>query len=211
MLSLEQINENRVKAGLRPILKKISLKKSRRKKSRKRLVNGDVLPDGSVFVAKDTTPYLKENPRPRKGGKRLGGAKKRHRAVLLAYLSNADNPIITSRKDYLKILGLSVGSPGYINHIFPRDELSDIETEGLARRRRAYSPRLAMVDDGLLAKAAEGNAAEAKLVYQRFEGWSDKNQDDSNARPMVVIQIRNNEPKHITGEVIEQLEEARTA
>jgi hypothetical protein len=181
------------------------------KKDRNRLVNGDVLPDGSVFVAKDTTPYLKENPRPRKGGKKLGGAKKRHRAVLLAYLSNADNPIIRRRQDYLKLLGLSAGSPGYINHIFPGDELSDIETEGLARRRRAYSPRLAMVDDGLLAKAAEGNAAEAKLVYQRFEGWSDKNQDDSNARPMVVIQIRNNEPKHITGEVIEQLEEARTA
>jgi hypothetical protein len=181
------------------------------KKDRNRLVNGDVLPDGSVFVAKDTTQYLKENPKPRKGGKKLGGAKKRHRAVLLAYLSNADNPIIRSRKDYLKILGLSDSSPGYINHIFPGDELSDIETEGLARRRRAYSPRLAMVDDGLLAKAADGNAAEAKLVYQRFEGWSDKNQDDSNARPMVVIQIRNNEPKHITGEVIEQLEEARTA
>lgn len=181
------------------------------KKDRNRLVNGDVLPDGSVFVAKDTTQYLKENPRPRKGGIKIGGAKKRHRAVLLAYLSNADNPIIRRRQDYLKLLGLSAGSPGYINHIFTRDELSDIEAEGLASRRRAYSPRLAMVDDGLLAKAADGNAAEAKLVYQRFEGWSDKNQDDSNARPMVVIQIRNNEPKHITGEVIEQLEEARTA
>jgi len=144
------------------------------KKERNRLVNGDILPDGSVFMAKNPAQALKKNPRPRKGGQHAGGAKQRHTKVLLAYLSNADNPIIRRRQDYLKILGLSSGSPGYINNIFTRDELSEIEATGLANRRKAYAPRLAMIDDGLLTKASEGHAAEVKLAYQRFEGWSEK-------------------------------------
>lgn len=165
-------------------------------KDRKRLVNGDILPDGSVFLAKNLAQALKENPRPRKrNGIKIGAAKKRHRKVLLAYLSNADNPIIRRRLDYLTILGLSIDSPGYLSRIFTRDELSEIEAEGLANRRKAYAPRLAMVDDGLFEKASLGGAPEVKLVYQRFEDWKEKTEISHNLPITVIVKRFGGDPQ----------------
>jgi len=47
----------------------------------------------------------------------------------------------------------------------------------------------------LLKAAKEGNPAAAKLVYQRFEGWSEKTRVESNeTKPMVVIQPLTNFP-----------------
>lgn len=58
-------------------------------------------------------------------------------------------------------------------------------------RRRKYSSHLAEVDLALLKAAKEGNPAAAKLVYQRFEGWSEKTRVESNeTKPLVVIRDR---------------------
>lgn len=57
---------------------------------------------------------------------------------------------------------------------FTSQELSDIEAEALEARRACYAAAMARVDDGLLKRAARGDAKAAKLCYQRFEGWSER-------------------------------------
>jgi len=91
---------------------------------------------------------------------------------LLDYLGNSDNKPIKDRKEYLKILKIRTLAQFF--KIFSFEELNKIEADGLALRRMRYSNRLALVDDSLLEKAAEGKAPEAKLAYQRFEGWTEK-------------------------------------
>jgi hypothetical protein len=118
---------------------------------------------------------------------------------LLDYLGNSENKPVKSRTEYQQIL--KIKSPNYLLRIFSDDELSDIEKKGLELRRLQYSNKLALVDDSLLEKAAEGKAPEAKLAYQRFEGWSEKVIDNGDARPLVVIQIRN-QPQMPNAEVI---------
>jgi len=92
--------------------------------------------------------------------------------VLIEYLSNPDNKPVSRKKLSTDVLGFSEGTVLY--QIFSPDELKDIEFEALELRRKCYAAQLAKVDTGLLAKAATGDPAAAKLAYQRFEGWSEK-------------------------------------
>ena len=101
-------------------------------------------------------------------------SKRRERAKdkLLDYLSNPDNKPVESRKEYLKIINIK--SAVTFLKMFSSEELTKLEAKALELRRLQYSNRMALIDDGLLEKAAEGKAPEAKLAYQRFEGWTEK-------------------------------------
>jgi len=59
-------------------------------------------------------------------------------------------------------------------HHFTPAELSEIEKEGLDARRTKYASLIAHVDQGLLKRAKEGDPQAAKLIYQRFEDWTEK-------------------------------------
>ena len=112
-------------------------------------------------------------------------AKERHRCKLLEYLGNPENPFpnrLQMGKDVLKFK-----NPAQLYVAFNLEELSEIEKEGLELRRQKYASQLAKVDKGLLEKAAAGDAAAAKLVYQRFEQWSEK--IDLNHKGAVAMQL----------------------
>ena len=99
----------------------------------------------------------------------------RHKATLIEYLSNPDNKPVNRKKLSIEVLGFADGTVLY--QVFTPDEIRDIECEALDLRRKCYAARLMAVDDGLLKRAAsaEGTAADAKLAFQRYEGWSEKN------------------------------------
>jgi len=100
--------------------------------------------------------------------------KKAHRLTLLEYLSNPDNKFLNRFHLSIEALGFSQGSVIY--QVFTPDELTEIENEALDARRKRYAAKLARVDEAVLRRAAsdEGTAADAKLAFQRFEGWSEK-------------------------------------
>lgn len=99
-------------------------------------------------------------------------AKDRHRITLLEYLGNPENGFPSRLELSVQVLGFK--SQQHIYKVFTPEELSEIEREALDIRRTKYASRIAMVDQGLIVKAASGDAQAAKLVYQRFEGWSEK-------------------------------------
>jgi len=72
---------------------------------------------------------------------------------------------------YTRADGRTVRATSRIYRYFSPEELSEIEAQALAIRRRKYSLMLAKVDDGVLKRGAEGDPQAAKLAYQRFEGW----------------------------------------
>lgn len=120
--------------------------------------------------------------------KRLS-AKERNTHRMLQYLSDPNNQFITRIQMVTQVLGYKNASAIYNN--FTPDELHEIEREALDIRRRKYASHLAEVDMALLKAAKEGNPAAAKLVYQRFEGWSEKTRVESNeTKPLVVIRDR---------------------
>lgn len=112
-------------------------------------------------------------------------AKERNRIKLLEFLGNPSN-------DFLKPSELSVKALGYKDHsgifkCFTREELSEIFAEALEMRRKRYARELAKVDSALLKKAQGGETSAAKLVYQKFEGWSEKT--DLNVKSNIGLQI----------------------
>lgn len=129
-------------------------------KSGPRIRNGALGPSNQIFVAKDTRKHAP------------WGIKKKHRAALLAYLSNPDNEW-PKRNKYVSLLGMKSNS-GYIYNIFSADELSKLEAEALEKKRTQYAIRTARIDDAFFEKAKEGGAAEVKLWYKRFDGWEEK-------------------------------------
>ena len=100
--------------------------------------------------------------------------KDQYKQKIVEYLANPDNPPITRTRLAIEVLGFADESPLYYK--FKPAELSAIEREALALRRSCYANELAKVDKSLLKRAAskKGTAADAKLAYQRFEGWSEK-------------------------------------
>ena len=98
--------------------------------------------------------------------------KARHRATILEYLSNPDNETVNRTSLSVDVLGFADASVLY--QVFSPEEIRDIEHEGLKLRRKCYASKLAKVDDGLLKKATEGDPAAAKLVFQKYEQWSEK-------------------------------------
>ena len=101
-------------------------------------------------------------------------AKERHKNNLLKYLANPDNEFLNRCRWGSGILGISTAT--LYEHFTPA-EMAEIEDEALIRRRKRYSSNLARVDRALLSRAIEGDAVAARLVYQRFEGWSVKRQE----------------------------------
>jgi hypothetical protein len=100
----------------------------------------------------------------------MATAKERHKANLLKYLSDPDNTF-PKRDEMAHAIGVALRT---LHHNFTPDELRSIEAEALENRRKLYAPQLAKVDIGLLEQAAAGDARAAKLAYQRFEGWTEK-------------------------------------
>jgi len=100
--------------------------------------------------------------------------KKNNYAKLLDYMSDPKNPTLTRCQLSTQVLGYVQEHTIYAQ--FSPDELNEIEWEALRIRRKRYASEMIKVDKGLLKKAIhDGNAAEAKLAYQKFEGWSEKN------------------------------------
>ena len=106
---------------------------------------------------------------------RLEKTKEAHRLTLIEYLSNPDNKFLNRTQLSVVALGFTQGSVIY--QVFTPDELTEIEDEALEARRKRYASKLAKVDEAVLRRAAsvEGTAADAKLAFQRYENWSEKN------------------------------------
>jgi len=98
--------------------------------------------------------------------------KDQHTQTLLEYLGNPDNEFLGRMELATQILGYNDASSMY--RILTPDELTAIEKQALDIRRAKYSKLIAKVDIGLAKKAAAGDAQAAKLIYQRFENWSEK-------------------------------------
>jgi len=99
-------------------------------------------------------------------------AKDRHRVKLIEYLANPKNDFMSREDLAVNILKVK---PRTLYAHFTGVDLDEIEAEAHELRRKRFASEIAMVDKALLKNAQEnGNAAECKLVYQRLEGWSEK-------------------------------------
>jgi len=103
-------------------------------------------------------------------------AKERHKSKILDYIGNPDNNV-PNRQGLASAIGISVKTL-YMH--FTIEEMAELEAEGLRLRRLKYAPHLAKLDMTLVNKANEGDVQAIKLAYQRFEGWSEKQQIDAN-------------------------------
>jgi hypothetical protein len=101
--------------------------------------------------------------------------KERHELKLTEFLSSPDNEWLNREDLASKVCGITKQT--LYNHFTPK-ELQEIEAKALEIRRTKYSAQLGRVDQSLLKEAAKGDTAAAKLAYQRFEGWSEKNRTE---------------------------------
>lgn|SRR5574343_615547 len=95
-----------------------------------------------------------------------------HRERLITVLSDPDLETWPLRGEYYQIIGLS--SSKSIYNVFSPEDLDEIEAEALAKVRARYSRHMRDVDKHVLRRAqGDGRtaAADAKLAYQRLEGW----------------------------------------
>ena len=102
----------------------------------------------------------------------LTTAQIRAKDKLLRYFSNPDNPPLNRSALSTQVLGYKREEE--IHRLFTPCQIAEIEREGLELRRQKYAGALAKVDAGMLAAAAAGDAQAAKLCYQKFEAWSEK-------------------------------------
>jgi len=126
-------------------------------------------------------------------------AKGRARLKIIEYLSNPDN-------EFLPWVKLCHDICGYANsrqlfELFTIEERREIEQSALAERRKNSARQSAKVDQGLFKKAVTGDAAAAKLWYQRIEGWSEKKQHE--------FTDKNGNPQHIGTTQILNISESR--
>lgn len=101
-------------------------------------------------------------------------AKERHRETLLNYLVNPVNDWPTRTVMSTVVLGFK--HQEHLYNTFTASEIDDIEAEALDLRRRKYAGELSSVDKALIEKAKTGDAQACKLVYQKFEGWAERNE-----------------------------------
>ena len=106
----------------------------------------------------------------------LTPTQERHREKILIYLGNPENEWLTRMKLSTEVLGFS--QENQIHKVFSPDDIHEIEMEALELRRKKYSRLVNLVDMALLKKAADGDVQAAKLVYQRFENWSERHRVD---------------------------------
>ena len=94
----------------------------------------------------------------------------KRRAMLVERLSHPEHAMMTRTE-----MGAFLEMDSWAFYkMFPAKEIDAIEREALQMRRERYAPKLARVDEGILKRGAEGDSMAAKLAYQRFEGWSEK-------------------------------------
>lgn len=115
----------------------------------------------------------------------LTSTQERHKAKLLIYLGNPENEWLTRMKLSTEVLGFS--QENQIHKVFSPDEIHAIEMEALELRRKKYSRLVNLVDMALLKKAAEGDTQAAKLVYQRFENWSERHRVEQDTELIVKV------------------------
>jgi len=121
-------------------------------------------------------------------------AKDRAKIKIVEFLANPDNGFIPWQRLCTEVCHYK--NSRYLYTLFTIEERREIEQIALAERRKNYSSQSAAVDYGLLKKAMSGDAAAAKLWYQRFEGWTEKQQHeylDENGVPQKISQQIYNE------------------
>jgi len=92
----------------------------------------------------------------------------RHRNTIIEFIADPDNDFPSRSEIALVILNYKDVSSLY--RIFTKEELTQIEADGLAARRKRYTKKLARIDDAMIKEAEGGNHAAAKLIYERIEG-----------------------------------------
>jgi len=105
-------------------------------------------------------------------------AKEKHRAKLLEYLSDPDKDF--PKRETMSIDVLKFKYRQQIHRVFTPGELQEIEQEALENRRKKYANKIAKIDKALMDRAEQGDPQAIKLVYQRFEQWSEKHEVKGN-------------------------------
>ena len=112
-----------------------------------------------------------------KKGQRVARTKKEiRRQQILDYLGDPSKDFPDRSFIALSVCGYKEVSSLY--KIFTKDELGEIEREGLDLRRKKYAPELSKADKGLLKRASEGDPQAVKLCYQKFENWKESSKVD---------------------------------
>ena len=112
-------------------------------------------------------------------------AKEKYRQILIEHMANPDNQFLTRGKmaEVCKIKRTTL----YM-HFTPKD-LTLIEREALDLRRTKYAKEMAGVDISLIKRAQKGDVQAAKLAYQRFENWSEKQKHEIGGEGGGPVQI----------------------
>lgn len=95
-------------------------------------------------------------------------ASERNRNLIIDYISDPDNPFPTRAEMALIICNYKEIASLY--KTLTKEQLTEIEHEGLAARRKRYSKKLSRIDEAMIKEAEDGNHAAAKLIYDRIEG-----------------------------------------
>ena len=123
--------------------------------------------------------------------------KERHEIELKAYLGDPSNEWLPRKRLSTDVLGFK--QDNQIHKVFTPDELNEIEWAALELRRQKYSKLVSLVDMALLKKAAEGDVQAAKLVYQRFENWSERHRvEEDHQLTIQVVRFDGAPPRQIT-------------
>jgi len=112
-----------------------------------------------------------------------------HRAKLIEFLSDPDNDFPNRSEMALLVLGYKEISSMY--KVFTKEQLTEIEQEGLAERRKRYAPVLSEVDKAMFREAKLGNHNAAKLMYERIEGPVAAHTNDDLNKPTPVSVVIN--------------------
>ena len=99
-------------------------------------------------------------------------AAERNRALIIDYISDPDNPFPSRSEMALVICNYKEIASLY--KTLTKEQLTEIEAEGLAARRRRYTSLLSDIDKSMISEAKSGNCAAAKLIYERIEGAVDQ-------------------------------------
>ena len=126
-----------------------------------------------------------------------------HKANLLSYLSDWDNPWPKTSIALAKIVGIT--TQGLARHFTP-DELATIKNEGLELRKKNSSTQRKEIYDAIKRTAEEGNPAAQKEYLNRLEGQVERrviHSFDSKTLNIILASL----PKAYADEVKQNLSE----
>ena len=124
-------------------------------------------------------------------------AQDKHRQTLIEYLRDPSNEWLTREKLATTVLGYSKAASMWA--VFSPSELDEIELEAIEQRRRRYTGKLSKVDAALIQRAIEtGDPAAARLIFSRFEGWTEKTRIEADNRLTIqVVRFNGGPPQEI--------------